>query len=417
VNTRILLLGNHRHTVTVVRSLGRAGLKVILGLDESNVIARYSRYCSETWPHPRVEDNEEEFAVALESFAHSREDVRFVFPIGEAMLAFMTRNAARFPNFKIVAPAMSTVFNCLEKQRSYAIAEEVGIPVPTWRPAGSIESLRKAAREVGYPCVVKPNRSHHFFFGRKAIVCRNASEVERNFQSWPKGNVSLIVQRYIDSERPNCHFRAIDGTLLEYFEHIVVRTDRIDETGFEIDGLSVAPTPILRRYCSALIRRLDYNGVGCVQFLTDRRTNEAWFLEINPRLDATCALPYAAGINFPLYAVEPLLTGRKPAGVSTISYPAGVRIHYLMGDLQGLFHGLVDGSVSNRSALHWMYQLGKSALAAQVQLTFTWTDPSPTIRLYADLLKAFRRRTGKRIGPVDKTPIKDEKSNQWRRVS
>src|SRR6185436_8912288 len=112
------------------------------------------------------------------------------------------------------------------------------------------------------------------------------------------------------SDRPNCHFRAVDGKLQEYFEHIVVRTDRIDETGFEIDGVSVRPTPILRDHCAALISELNYTGVGCVQFLVDRGSGTAYFLEINPRLDATCALPYAIGVDFPLYAVNSYLRDR-----------------------------------------------------------------------------------------------------------
>jgi len=392
VGQKILLLGNYRHTITVVRSLGRAGFSVVLGQDDYDVVAQYSRYCSETWAHPKLEDHEEGFGLALEGFAAKRPDVPLVFPIGESMLVYMIQNAARFPTLKIVAPAISTVFNCLDKKRSYDIARKAGIPVPGWLLAGSLEDLQKAAREIGYPCVVKPNRSNRYFFGRKAIVCRSPADVSRSFQSWPEGKERLIVQRYIESDRPNCHFRAVDGKLMEYYEHMVVRTDRIDETGFEIDGVSVAPTPILRDYCSALIRALNYSGVGCVQFLTDRSKGKAYFLEINPRLDATCALPYAAGVDFPLYAVQCLLPEGMPESVSTVPYPTGVRIHYLMGDLQGLVRGLEDRSVSALKALRWLYRMGKSSLSAKIHLTFQWNDPGPTIRLYGNLLKVFRGR-------------------------
>jgi carbamoylphosphate synthase large subunit len=407
VRHKILLLGNHRHTVTVVRSLGRAGFGVILGQDEHDVIAQHSRYCAETWAHPKLEENEREFGLALEEFVARRPDVSLVFPIGESMLVYVTQNAARFPTLKIVAPALSTVFKCLDKKRSYDTASKVGIPVPTWRLAGSVEDLHKTAREIGYPCIVKPNRSNHYFFGKKAIVCRSSADLSRSFRSWPEGKERLIVQRYVESDRPNCHFRAIEGRLVDYYEHVVIRTDQIDQTGFEIDGISVAPTPILRDYCSALIRALNYSGVGCVQFLTDRSKGKAYFLEINPRLDATCALPYAAGVDFPLYAVECLLPDRIPESVSTIAYPAGVRIHYLMGDIQGLVRGLEDRSVSLPTALRWIYRMGKSSLSANVHLTFQWNDPGPTVRLYGNLLKVFRRR-------LRKQPANSEKARSER---
>lgn len=400
---KILLLGNHRHTITVVRSLGRAGFGVVLGQDEHTGIAQYSRYCSETWAHPKLEENEREFGLALEEFVARRPDVSLVFPIGESMLVYMTQNAARFPTLKIVAPALSTVFKCLDKKRSYDTASKAGIPVPTWRLAGSVEDLHDTAREIGYPCVVKPNRSNHFFFGKKAIVCRSPADVSRNFQSWPEGKERLIVQRYIESDRPNCHFRAIDGKLMEYYEHMVIRTDRTDETGFEIDGVSVAPTPILRDYCSALLRALNYSGVGCVQFLTERSGGKVYFLELNPRLDATCALPYASGVDFPLYAVECLLPDRIHEPASTLSYPTGVRIHYLMGDLQGLVRGWEERSISAPTALRWIYRIGRSSLSAKVHLTFQWNDPGPTIRLYANLLKVFRGRPRKQPVNSEKT--------------
>jgi predicted ATP-grasp superfamily ATP-dependent carboligase len=395
VSIKILLLGNYRHTITVVRSLGRAGFDVILGR-ENDVSEQYSRFCSETWVHPKLEGNPEEFGTALDEFVERRPDVSVVFPIGESPLVFLNRNAGRYSTLTVVSPAPSTVFTCLDKVSSYDSAKRAGIPVPDWLGARCSADLIAAGREIGYPCIIKPNGSHHFFFGKKAIVCRSQVDVTSNFHEWPEGNESLIVQRYVESDRPNCHFRAIDGKLVEYFEHMVVRTDRIDETGFEIDGISVRPTAILREYCAALIGELNYTGVGCIQFLVDRGTGTAYFLEINPRLDATCALPYAIGVDFPLYAVNSYLADRRPTNHINGSYPEGVRIHYLMGDLQGLAYGLKDRSISPRDAIRWMYRIGESLLSAKVHLTFQWTDPLPTVRLYANLLKVFRRRTFRR---------------------
>jgi len=403
VSIKILLLGNYRHTITVVRSLGRAGYEVILGR-EHDVSEQYSRFCSETWVHPKLEGNREQFGAALDEFVASRPDVSVVFPIGESPLVFLNSNAGRYPTLTVVSPAPSTVFTCLDKVSSYDSAKRAGIPVPDWMVARCTADLIAAGREVGYPCIIKPNGSHHFFFGEKAIVCRSQVDVATNFQKWPEGNESLIVQRYIESDRPNCHFRAIDGKLAEYFEHMVVRTDRIDETGFEIDGVSVRPTPVLRDHCAALIRELKYTGVGCVQFLVDRKTGIAYFLEINPRLDATCALPYAVGVDFPLSAVNSYLPSRRQATHINDSYPEGVRIHYLMGDLQGLAYGLKERSISPGAAIRWMCRIGESLLSAKVHLTFQWNDPLPTLRLYANLLKVFRKRTFRRRQVVSRQP-------------
>ena len=46
---RVLVLGDYRQTVTVVRSLARAGCRVILGTDDPNSSTARSRYLWDVW--------------------------------------------------------------------------------------------------------------------------------------------------------------------------------------------------------------------------------------------------------------------------------------------------------------------------------------------------------------------------------
>lgn len=122
------------------------------------------------------------------------------------------------------------------------------------------------------------------------------------------------------------------GEMVAYFEHKVLRTDRLDETGYEVEGISVQPTPILRYYCEKLVRVLNYSGVGCVQFLVDMERGALYFFEINPRLDTTCILLSRCGYDFPELALACAAcldrvmasTGSVPA-----TYPVGKRVHWL----------------------------------------------------------------------------------------
>jgi hypothetical protein len=242
---------------------------------------------------------------------------------------------------------------------------------------------------------VKPNTSLGFFFDKKAIICRNAQEVHTELPCWPPGNECLLVQRYIAGGRPNCHFAAFKGKVVAYFEHDVLRTDRIDQTGYEVEGISVQPTPLLQHYCEKLVYALQYSGVGCVQFLATADRSVVYFLEINPRLDATCALPYHCGYDFPKLAcacVAGLDTEIVFSLLAPAAYAAGKRVHWLLGDVQGLFHGLKAGEVDSRTAVRWCGHILQSLAKADFHITYWWKDPLPTVFLYGRLLWALGAR-------------------------
>lgn len=407
---KALTLGNYRHTVTVVRSLARAGYDVIVGREAAErTFTQFSRYVSgEVWDHPKPEQEPEDFIATLTEFIDRRHDLAVVFPIGETSLQRIAQNISRLPaRARFIMPEPGALLACLDKAAIYKTVTDLGIPLPASARVRNLKEMIAEARRIGYPVIVKPNRSFNFFFNQKAIICRTPDEIQKTFWSWPPDNDFLIMQQYIEGYRPNCHFAARDGQIVSYFEHNVIRTDRLDETGFEVDGVSVKPTPRLRDYCEKLTRYLRYSGVGCVQFLADSKTTRFYFLEINPRLDATCALPYHCGFDFPRMAVDIMDYSGRPVPVLsngfTDIYPAGRRAYWLLGDVLGLVHSLEDGSVNRKTALSWLKNMAGSTLAADLHLTFSWKDPAPTGFLYAKLVSSLWGRIKKKLlyAPAD----------------
>src|SRR4051812_39461442 len=84
----VLVLGTPRQSLTVLRSLERAGYRTILGIDDPANITRHSRACHEVWQHPGMLSSEPTFLEALIGFVSRRRDVRWIFPVGESMLRF-----------------------------------------------------------------------------------------------------------------------------------------------------------------------------------------------------------------------------------------------------------------------------------------------------------------------------------------
>jgi hypothetical protein len=111
---RVLVLGDYRQTVTIVRSLGRAGFRIALGTNEWSSSTALSRYVSDV----RVfeEANGDDFLDQLEAYLKN-EKPDYVFPVGETQARHIARIAERFLPLAIwVMPEPATVLRCFDKR-------------------------------------------------------------------------------------------------------------------------------------------------------------------------------------------------------------------------------------------------------------------------------------------------------------
>lgn len=389
MKTSVLILGHHRQSVTVARSLARAGFAVVIGSAAGRPALASSRFVSELWMHPPTQA--EEFVTALVDLLRGRPDIAYVFPVGESELACLMRHHATAATYStLVMPEPAVVSRCLDKATTYQIVSRLGIPLPKTESGRDLFELSERARDVGFPCIVKPRTSLQRFYDRKAIVCRTQAELMAAFADWPDAGTAVLVQEFVNGARYNCQFAAVRGRLIEYFEHKVLRSDRADELGVEVEGVSVAPTPVLVDYCERLLVELDYSGVGCVQFLVDESGGAVSFLEMNPRLDATCALPWHFGCDLPRAAVEIAAGKKRVARPDPAAYPISKRIHWSCGDIAGFGHEVRRGRIRLGAALTWLTRIAISSVRADCHLTWWWKDPIPSLVLYRDLFMTRR---------------------------
>ncbi len=391
----VLVIGNYRQTLTVIRSLARANYRVIVGRSEPRSFTQYSRHIAEIWDHPEINCHGDEFLTALSAFAKSRSAPFFVFPVGERELDVLVHHVTELaPATMVVMPDCATVLTCLNKVTFYELATRLELPVAEFCVAWSLPELMAKAEGIGFPCVVKPPGSLTDFGDQKAIVLHERDDLPRKLQAWPPGHASLIVQKFSSGLRYNCHFLADHGEILAYFEQRVLRTDRPDYTGVGVDGESVPPTTTLKNHSARLIRELGYSGLGCVQFLVDETRGTAALLELNPRLDATCAIPYYCGYDFPAMAVQLAayrrqVAGNRPANHSVYPLRRGV---WTSGDLIRLGQDIRGQRLGWGGVLGRLLQIARSFWLADFHLTWSWRDPMPTCYVFAGMLRtAFRR--------------------------
>lgn len=390
----VLVVGNYRPTLSVVRSLARAGYSVAVAREPWTSFAERSKAAKEAVDLPAVED-ERAFVGAIGAFLRRRPDIRFVFPVrGLALMHLSRRRDELPPGVVVAAPPARLVELCDDKLAMLRLAEEIGLPQPPHALVEDYGALRREARAVGFPLVVKPAVAELKLFGEKAVICETEAALERALPGWPEGHASLLLQGFARGLRHNLHFAARDGELLRCLDAVSLRTQRPDGTGLTVEGISVPLAPNLEAWCRELVRRLDYTGIGCLQFIVDPDTGQAAFLENNPRLAAGYAIAQHCGLDMPLAAVRLAACEPWPDDAGSFTYPSGRRFAWTQGDLGGLRLALRQGDIDRAGAARWLLAALRSAVRADFHLTWRRDDPWPTLALYARAFGIDGRRGG-----------------------
>ncbi|MGH3798590.1 MAG: hypothetical protein ACRDTD_00370 [Pseudonocardiaceae bacterium] len=376
--------------MTVVRALARRGRRAIVGREPDyrhraeSAGAEFSRHTTAVWDHPSIKDEPGAFLDALVRQLAGWPQPVHVLPLDETALLLLVRERSRLPaSASLAAPATETVFTCVDKQRCLNAARTAGLLVPPWEVVGEHQELRAAADRAAAPVVVKPLWPHSRLPGdHKAILCRDSSDLARQIPVWPAGHERLLVQRLAEGSRHDLNFAARDGELLEVVEKLTVRTNRRDGTGLAVAGHTRPVSVGLREQLAALVAHLRYTGIGFAQFLVQPGAQDGAFLELNPRISGSHVIADHAGLDLANLAVD--LAAGLPVDprLPTPTGRGGRSYAWTFGDLAGLWHAITQGELTHAGALAELGRIARTAVLADVHVTWSLRDPVPTIATY-----------------------------------
>jgi predicted ATP-grasp superfamily ATP-dependent carboligase len=382
----VLMVGNYGPSIAAARSLARAGYRVVAGDEGDGSPVTRSRACHSVWRHPPIEDQDAFIGAVASKVAMER--VSVILPLRPNHVELLARRRAELPgDVALALPDWSVVQLAIDKPRMYALASELGVPHRRTAVARDPDELAQAADAVGYPCVIRPSAetAARLPERRKAIILTGREEMAARLRTWPHGHDRLLVQGYAGRRRRNIHFAARNGRILARVQTEAVRTDREDGTGLGVDGRSVPPDARLDAHCEALVGRLGYTGVGLFQFMTPP-IGEPSFLELNPRIGTALAFVETCGLDLAVAACR-LASGRAWAPGSTRAYPVGRRYAWTTKDIFGLRVARSQGAVSRPDTLRWLGRMLRTAIRADVHLTWSWRDPLPTVAVLRELVR------------------------------
>ena len=180
--------------------------------------------------------------------------------------------------------------------------------------------------------------------------------------------------------------------MIEVLETKVEETNRLDGTGFGVMGVGVEISPVWYEHASRLVRHLNYEGVGCIQYLIDPKTGESCFLELNARLGANYGHIQKSGMDLAKRWVD------QAAGLVSLdnqiqSRSRKLRYAWTYGDFLGLERSVSEGEMTPVQVFRFMVGIMTRAVRADVHLDWSWNDPLPAIHLYGEYIAGIFRRT------------------------
>jgi predicted ATP-grasp superfamily ATP-dependent carboligase len=334
--------GHMQSALAAVRSLGRRGVRVVVGSVGAVAMARQSRFCSAAFRYPDPEMDPRGFVAAVAAAVRAHEGPSVILFCSDATALPLSRFRSELPErARLLLPTAERVEVAFDKAKTLARAHALGVPVPeSWERLDDVE----------LPAVVKPRHSVTWRERGRAVsdtahIVSTRSELDdvvRNLRSTT--GEEPIVQELLRGDESGYFGLWRDGEPLATFAHRRLRSLRLTG-GASVLREAVLPHPVAEKAALDLMRDLSWTGLAMVEFKVRGATGVPTLMEINGRLWGSLPLAVAAGVDFPWLAWQLATTGST--GPVT-DYVVGTRCRNLVGDARHLLASVQRGPIRER---------------------------------------------------------------------
>jgi D-aspartate ligase len=310
----------------IVASAGRQGLAVTRGLGERGVpvtvlhwddddLASASRYAARTVRVPRPELDGTAFVERLLTLDEVLTGGLLIPTTDAAVKDIARRREELARRFIVDCPPWSVAEQYIDKRRTYALAAEVGVPIPRTLVPASRTDLDAFDGQVEYPCLVKPRESHLWSarIGGKLRVVHSLEEMRAAYRAAEEADLDVVIQELIpgpDHYGVNYNaYRSRNGILAE----CTARKIRQGPPAFGLPRVVLsAQAPEVVEPGHRLLDALGIEGFACTEFKFDPRDGRYKLLEVNGRHNVSSLLSIRSGVNFPWIAYRWLVEQEAP---------------------------------------------------------------------------------------------------------
>lgn len=306
----LVLDGNGQAALSVVRSLGRKGVRVTVGSHVSRSLGSFSKYADRRWVALDPEAGARAYVDALRDHLAAG-DYFAVFPIHDETTTLLSKHKDELSatGTVIAAEDWETYERVYNKARLFDIAEPLSIPTPATYAPASVEECAALADDVSYPVVVKPRsktawdddgRLHHY-----RVSADNYADspdalldtVETMVADDPLlAERPPIVQEYVEGTTVTVVGLADAGEIKAHFQEERVRTTPPE--GGNSTLLRALADPDLTAHAEEVIEDLDWTGPFMVEFMRTP-AGEPYLIEVNGRYWGSLPFTVESGVDLP----------------------------------------------------------------------------------------------------------------------
>ena len=379
--------------ITLIRSLGRRGWRVVAADADPDSLGFRSRYASSCLVYPSPATSPAEFVQVLCAYV-SEQNVKLVIPVTDSAILPLAEQRERFIGIQLAIPEPDALQTVTDKMQTLELAQRVGVPIPQTCLVYTSQEALEAVKQFSWPVVLKPMRSRVYrqAAGIEAFTVTyadGAGLLKEKMQLF-EGRCPVLLQEYYAGVGQGVELLMNHGRPLAAFQHRRLREIPI-HGGASAFRESVAVDPQLYAYATVLLAELNWTGLAMVEF----KVGEAGpkLMEINGRVWGSIPLAVYSGIDFPALLADLYLSPFDENGKYVLKeYATGIRARNLDLDMLWILSVLRGKQrypffdIPPRSqALKALAQLFHPKYRFDMQ---TWDDPQPGL---AELPKIFRK--------------------------
>jgi predicted ATP-grasp superfamily ATP-dependent carboligase len=384
-----LVLGDDlRIFLTVVRSLGRAGIRVHAAPFDWHAPALKSKYVSEVHRLPGYSDDPEGWLSKLQTLV-AEHQFELIIPCCDRAILPLDLHRSQINGTKLAIPQSTAMDRLFDKELTRDMATGAGIPVVPGRRLSSPDTAQELISEFGLPLVLKPSRSYAIdkldTWGRVWII-ENVSQLSQALAAIDEPG-RYLVEGYFAGEGVGVSVISEGGNIALAFQHRRLREGWGGSSSFRISESVDEP---LLDACRKICQRTALTGVCMFEFRVNRKRAKWVLLETNARFWGSLALPVSLGVDFPKYLYELLVNGVRPPSQT---YRVGVRSRNVALDARNILSDLsrsgwtrlpeTAGAIASFFAQPMNWLLGR-----EISDTVVIDDLRPAFAELLDLTKA-----------------------------
>lgn len=353
-----------RKSLSATRSLGRKGIKTVVGEYSWLSPSGFSKYCKKRvkYPDPKLKSNQ--FLEWL-LFQLAEENVPVFLPMDDAVMDIAMENLETIKiRSRCILPSKYAYNVASDKYETMKLAIQEKVPCPATYLPKSEGELLDIANTAMFPLVIKPRKSS----GSRGIrIVEDSKSLLKVFHEIKNDYPDPMIQEWIPlGDR-------YDVCILFDQNHEVKAT--FVQKEIRHFPIQIGPSTVqesvqygkLSELSVQLLKSLNWSGIVEVEFMIDPRTGQPVLMEINPRFWNSLELAVQSGVDFP-YLYYQLSIGEE---INTHnSYQMGRRNRWFFpGDL---LHFLFN---PQRFSMKPSFFAGKKQ--AVYDDTFSLSDPLP----------------------------------------